>query len=105
MLLIMTWCNRLLFPVLNILKGLTSLPRLTPVPSELIRPFRVKESPAQLECKVKQIIELGQEGGAGNLVICEVVLMHISESVLDANGNIDPQKIDLVARMGANYYC
>lgn len=78
---------------------------LTPIPSQLIKPFRVKESPAQLECKVKQVIELGQEGGAGNLIICEVVLMHISEDVLDANKNIDPQKIDLVARMGANYYC
>jgi flavin reductase (DIM6/NTAB) family NADH-FMN oxidoreductase RutF len=78
---------------------------LTPVPSQLVKPFRVKESPAQLECKVKQVIELGHEGGAGNLVICEVVLMHISEDVLDANKNIDPQKIDLVARMGANYYC
>lgn len=78
---------------------------LTPIPSQLVKPFRVKESPAQLECKVKQVIELGQEGGAGNLIICEVVLMHISEDVLDANKNIDPQKIDLVARMGGNYYC
>ena len=78
---------------------------LTPIPSQMVRPFRVKESPAQLECKVKQVIELGHEGGAGNLVICEVVLMHVSEDVLDANKNIDPQKIDLVARMGGNYYC
>lgn len=78
---------------------------LTAIPSLMVKPFRVKESPAQLECKVKQVIELGQEGGAGNLVICEVVLMHINEDVLDANKNIDPQKIDLVARMGGNYYC
>jgi len=78
---------------------------LTPVPSTLIKPFGVKESPAKLECVVKQVIELGQEGGAGNLVICEVVLMHIDEKVLDKNKNIDPHKIDLVARMGANYYC
>lgn len=78
---------------------------LTPIPSQFIKPFRVKESPAQLECKVKQVIELGHEGGAGNLIICEVVLMHISEDVLDANKNIDPQKIDLVARMGGSYYC
>ena len=78
---------------------------LTPVPSTIVKPFRVKESPAQLECKVKQIIELGHEGGAGNLIICEVVMIHVSEDVLDANKNIDPQKIDLVARMGANYYC
>lgn len=76
----------------------------TPVASELIRPFRVKESPAQLECKVKQVIELGTQGGAGNLIICEVVLMHISEDVLDENKNIDPKKIDLVARLGANWY-
>lgn len=76
----------------------------TPIPSEMIKPFRVKESPAQLECKVKQVIELGQNGGAGNLIICEVVLMHISEDVLDDQKQIDPQKIDLVARMGANWY-
>jgi len=78
---------------------------LTPIESKLVKPFRVKESPAQLECKVKQIIELGPEGGAGNLVICEVVMMHVSEDILDANSHIDPQKIDLVARMGANFYC
>lgn len=77
----------------------------TPVPSELVKPFRVKESPVQLECKVKQIIETGTEGGAGNLIICEVVLMHIDESVLDADGRIDQQKIDLVARMGGDWYC
>jgi flavin reductase (DIM6/NTAB) family NADH-FMN oxidoreductase RutF len=77
----------------------------TPIASDMVIPFRVKESPAQLECKVLQIIETGQEGGAGNLVICEVVCMHIDDNVLDANGNIDPHKIDLVARMGGNYYC
>lgn len=78
---------------------------LTMLKSDKIRPFRVKESPVQLECKVNQIIELGQEGGAGNLIICEILLMHINENVLDANQAIDPNKIDLVARMGANYYC
>lgn len=76
----------------------------TPIPSEKVKPFRVKESPAQLECKVKQIIELGNEGGAGNLIICEVVLMHVNENVLDENKQIDPHKIDLVARLGANWY-
>ncbi len=76
----------------------------TAIPSEIVKPFRVKESPAQLECKVKQIIELGTEGGAGNLIICEVMLMHVDENVLDENKNIDPHKIDLVARMGGNYY-
>ncbi len=76
----------------------------TSIPSELIRPFRVKESPVQLECIVKDIIELGIEGGAGNLVICEVVLMHIDKSILDKNNHIDPHKIDLVGRMGGNWY-
>ncbi len=77
---------------------------LTPLKSELVKPYRVKESPAQLECKVKQVIELGTQGGAGNLIICEVVLMHISEDVLDENKMIDPRKIDLVARLGGNWY-
>lgn len=77
----------------------------TPIPSDIVKPFRVKESPVQLECKVLQVIETGQEGGAGNLVICEVVCMHIDDNILDAAGKIDPHKIDLVARMGADYYC
>lgn len=77
----------------------------TPIPSEKVKPFRVKESPVQFECIVKQIIETGNEGGAGNLVICEPVLIHISDGILDAKGTIDPHKIDLVARMGADYYC
>lgn len=77
----------------------------TPLASEKIKPFRVKESPVQLECIVKQIIETGQEGGAGNLVICEPVLIHINDDILNSQGAIDPHKIDLVARMGADYYC
>ena len=77
----------------------------TPIASSLVKPFRVKESPVQLECKVNQIIELGQQGGAGNLVICEIVMIHVSEDVLDANKLIDQKKIDLVARMGGNWYC
>jgi flavin reductase (DIM6/NTAB) family NADH-FMN oxidoreductase RutF len=77
----------------------------TPVPSEKIKPFRVKESPVQLECIVREIIETGQEGGAGNLVICEPILLHINDDILDGKGAIDPHKIDLVARMGADYYC
>ncbi|MBE7640765.1 flavin reductase family protein [Salegentibacter sp. BLCTC] len=72
--------------------------------SELVRPFRVAESPVQFECKVKQVIETGQEGGAGNLVICEVLKMHINEHILDEDGFIDQHKIDLVARMGGNWY-
>jgi flavin reductase (DIM6/NTAB) family NADH-FMN oxidoreductase RutF len=78
---------------------------LTPIASELVKPFRVKESPVQLECVVKQIIETGQEGGAGNLIICEMVRMHINDDVLNDNAEIDYKKIDLVARMGKDYYC
>ncbi len=77
----------------------------TSLESELVRPRRVTESPVQFECKVNQVIELGAEGGAGNLIICEVVKMHINENVLDANGLIDQHKINLVARMGGNWYC
>jgi flavin reductase (DIM6/NTAB) family NADH-FMN oxidoreductase RutF len=77
---------------------------LTPIASDLVKPFRVKESPVQLECIVKEVIELGTEGGAGNLVISEIVKIHVSEAVLDENGKIDPTKIDLVGRMGGNYY-
>ncbi|TDE54836.1 flavin reductase family protein [Flavobacterium sp. GT3P67] len=77
---------------------------LTPIASEVVKPFRVKESPVQFECKVTQIIPLGTEGGAGNLVLCEVVRIHIDESVLDENGAIDQHKIDLVSRLGGNWY-
>jgi len=77
----------------------------TPLKSDLVKPFRVKESPVQMECIVKDIVSLGDEGGAGNLVICEIVKMHVSESILNANQQIDPHKIDLVGRMGANWYC
>ena len=76
----------------------------TPVVSETIRPKRVKESPVQMECKVIEVRELGDQGGAGNLIICEVTRMHISEKVLNAENMIDQQKIDLVARMGGNWY-
>lgn len=79
---------------------------LTGIPSERIKALRVKESPVQIECKVNEIIELGQEGGAGNLVICEVLLIHIDESILDPETKmIDQQKIDLVSRMGGDWYC
>lgn len=77
----------------------------TAIPSELVKPFRVKESPVQLECKVKQVIETGDGPGAANLIICEVLLMHVNEEMIDADGRIDQQKIDLVARMGGNWYC
>lgn len=78
---------------------------LTPIVSQLVKPPRVEESPVSFECKVNQVIALGDQGGAGNLVLCEVLLMHIKESVVDENGIIDPQKLDAVARMGQNYYC
>lgn len=77
---------------------------LTQIPSELVKPYRVKESPVQFECKVNQIIALGSEGGAGNLIICEVVKIHLDEKILDENQMIDQHKIDLVARLGNNWY-
>lgn len=77
----------------------------TALESDLIRPLRVAESPVQLECKVLEVKELGTEGGAGNLVICEVVKLHIAEEIMDENGMIDQLKINLVARMGGNWYC
>jgi flavin reductase (DIM6/NTAB) family NADH-FMN oxidoreductase RutF len=76
---------------------------LTPIPSEMVAPPRVKESPVQMECKVQEIIPLGTEGGAGHLIICRIVLMHISEDVVDS-GRINPHKIDLMGRMGRAYY-
>lgn len=78
---------------------------LTAAPSDIVAPPRVAESPVQFECKVKEIVELGQEGGAGNLIICEVVMVHVNDDVLDEEGKIDQAKIDTVARMGGNWYC
>ncbi|MCG8576573.1 MAG: flavin reductase family protein [Flavobacteriales bacterium] len=77
----------------------------TKLESETVKPYRLAESPVQFECKVLEVKELGHEGGAGNLVICEVTKIHIAEEVLDADGKIDQTKIDLVARMGGNWYC
>lgn len=78
---------------------------LTPLDSECIKPYRIKESPVQFECKVNQVIELGDQGGAGNLIICEVLRIHVDEEILDDNQMIDQHKIDLVSRMGGNWYC
>jgi len=72
--------------------------------SKLIKPFRVKESPVQMECKVNDIISLGKEGGSGNLVICEILLMHISEDILDENNKVNQEKINLIGRLGFNWY-
>lgn len=77
----------------------------TEVPSQQVKPPRVGESPISMECRVLQIIPTGDKGGAGNLVICEVVLMHISEDILDADKHIDPWKLDAVARLGGDWYC
>jgi flavin reductase (DIM6/NTAB) family NADH-FMN oxidoreductase RutF len=76
----------------------------TKEPSQLIKPPRVKESPVQMECKVLEVKPLGTEGGAGNLVIAEVLVMHINEDILNENGNIDQKKLDLMARLGGNWY-
>ncbi|MEY4288153.1 MAG: hypothetical protein RLZZ30_241 [Bacteroidota bacterium] len=78
---------------------------LTAIPSETIQPFRVGEAPVQFECKVIEVKELGHEGGAGNLIICEVLRIHVREDLIDANGLIDQHKIDLVSRMGGDWYC
>ncbi len=78
---------------------------LTQLASDTVKPFRVKEAPVQFECQVNEIVELGDQGGAGNLIICEVKKIHIDEAVLDENQMIDQKKIDLVARMGGNWYC
>jgi flavin reductase (DIM6/NTAB) family NADH-FMN oxidoreductase RutF len=77
----------------------------TGIASDLIRPLRVKESPVQFECKVNEIIHLGDSGGAGNLILCEILRIHVADAVLDAQQGIDQQKIDLVSRMGGNWYC
>ncbi len=77
---------------------------LTMLASEVVAPFRVAESPVQFECKVIKIEALGENGGAGNLIFSEVVKVHVDKAILDENGSIDQRKIDLVARMGGNWY-
>ncbi|HSU28453.1 MAG TPA: flavin reductase family protein [Chitinophagaceae bacterium] len=77
----------------------------TEVPATLVKPPMVKESKANLECRVLEIKPLGTEGGAGNLVIAEVLHMHIDDSLLDAEGKIDQRKIHHVARLGGDWYC
>lgn len=77
----------------------------TPIDSELVRPPRVAEAPVQMECIVKDVIHLGDQAGAGNLILAEIKLIHIHEEILDAEGKIDQEKIDLVARLGGDWYC
>ena len=76
----------------------------TEVNSDLVNPPRVKESPINFECKVNDVIHLGEEGGAGSLVLCEVLKMHIDESILGENNEIDPFKLNIVSRLGSNWY-
>jgi flavin reductase (DIM6/NTAB) family NADH-FMN oxidoreductase RutF len=77
---------------------------LTPVKADKVKPFIVKESPVSFECKVLDIIETGKEGGAGNLIVCEIVMMHVQNNILKNKTEIDHQKIDLIGRLGKNLY-
>ena len=77
---------------------------LTEVQSDIIRPPRVGEAPVSMECKVTDVIPLGHQGGSGNLVICEMVRMHVHEKYLNHEGHLDTTKLDLVSRMGGNWY-
>ncbi|MEN0056311.1 MAG: flavin reductase family protein [Mucilaginibacter sp.] len=78
---------------------------LTPLASSLVKPPRVAEAPVQLECIIREVISLGDTPGAGNLVLAEIKMLHISEGILDADGRINQAKIDLVARLGGDWYC
>jgi len=77
---------------------------LTAIPSDIVRPPRILESPTHMECKVYDIITLGSSGGAGHLILCEVVKLHIDKQVIDEHNRIDPEKLDLMGRMGRSYY-
>ena len=77
----------------------------TMLTSDLVKPPRVAEAPVQLECLIKQVIPLGENNGAGNLILAEIKRIHIKESILDQDGKIDQEKIDLVARLGGDWYC
>lgn len=77
---------------------------LTPIPSEKVKAMRVKESPVQMECKVREVISMGENAGAANLIVCEVLLIHIKEEVFDDKGKINPHKMDLMGRLGRTFY-
>lgn len=77
----------------------------TSIPSELVKPPRVAEAPVQLECLIRNVIPLGDQNGAGNLILAEIKIIHIQDSILDSDGRIDQEKIDLVARLGGDWYC
>ena len=76
----------------------------TSVPSTLVSPPRVGEAPIAIECKVREVISTGEKGGSSNLILCEVLLLHINEDVLGDDGKVDPVKLDAVARLGGDYY-
>ena len=76
----------------------------TAVKADLVTPYLIKESPVNFECKMNEVIALGKEGGAGNLVICEVLKIHIDEAILDVDENIDPLKLNALSRLGDNWY-
>ena len=103
----MKWLRRPHWPVVIFRREPSEFVKagFTELASVKVKPPRVAESPVSFECKVNQVIPLGSEGGAGNLVICEVLLMHAKEEIFDADGNINPHKVDAVARMGGDYYC
>ncbi|MBT1685144.1 flavin reductase family protein [Dawidia soli] len=77
----------------------------TEAPSVKVAPPRVAEAPVSMECRVLQVVPTGDQGGAGNLILCEVIYMHIREEILGADGRIDPFKLDAVARLGGDWYC
>jgi flavin reductase (DIM6/NTAB) family NADH-FMN oxidoreductase RutF len=77
---------------------------LTPLASDLVKPFRVKESPMHFECRVADVVTLGEHGGAGHLVLCQVLRIHIDEGVVDEHNRIDPHRMDLMGRLGRAYY-
>jgi len=76
----------------------------TELKSDIVTPSRIKESPINFECKINNIISLGEEGGAGNLVICQVLKMHINKNILNQKEEIDPLKLKIVSRLGASWY-
>lgn len=77
---------------------------LTPLPSLAVKPFRIAESKIQFECRITNIIALGSTGGAGNLVLAEVLHMHIDDSLLNTDQKLNPFALDLIARAGDNWY-
>ena len=78
---------------------------LTAAPSVRVKPPRVAECPVAFECRVQQVVPLGRGGGAGHLVICEILLAHVQETVMNEQGRIDPHLLDAIGRMGGNLYC